>query len=325
MTGSVFPVAVDGLVATLAALFREQRDAETADLLLSAIPRIELTGYDGWNGGTDLYTLFLEVPVDRYAAVEPRLDAVESSIASKATKAARVPGAWLSSVEITPTLSGSATLTRSDNSAGDHLWAPKTLRLFLSHVSAHKIEVAQLKANLKDFGISSFVAHEDIQPSRAWQDEILKAIRSMNAMAALLTPDFHSSNWTDQEVGMAIGRGALMLPINLGMGPYGFMATNQAMRGDLANADQLALDIALVLAASPSTAPVMAEATTAALEESPSYMASKRVTDVIERVPTFSEDQLRRLEDAIANNAQVSQSFYAPDRVRRVVSRHRPP
>ncbi len=29
----------------------------------------------------------------------------------------------------------------------------------------------------------------------------------MDALAALLTTDFHDSNWTDQEVGFAIGRG----------------------------------------------------------------------------------------------------------------------
>ncbi len=57
------------------------------------------------------------------------------------------------------------------------------------------------------YHISGFVAYETIDPGELWQREIEAALRSMHAMAALITPDFHDSKWTDQEVGWALGSG----------------------------------------------------------------------------------------------------------------------
>ena len=45
----------------------------------------------------------------------------------------------------------------------------------------------------------------------------------MDALLAVLTKDFNSSKWTDQEVGAAIYKGVLIIPINKGVLPYGFI------------------------------------------------------------------------------------------------------
>ena len=79
------------------------------------------------------------------------------------------------------------------------------------------------------FGISCFVAHSDIEPTRTWQKEIEKALFSMDVLIALMTEDFSDSNWTDQEIGVAIGRNVLILPIRMGADPYGFIGKYQAI------------------------------------------------------------------------------------------------
>ena len=86
------------------------------------------------------------------------------------------------------------------------LWRDGHLRLFISHKAGHKKEVGKLKGYLAEYGISCFVAHVDIEPTKEWQDEIEKALFSMHALLALLTSDFPDSKWTDQEVGIAVGR-----------------------------------------------------------------------------------------------------------------------
>ena len=53
----------------------------------------------------------------------------------------------------------------------------------------------------------------------------------MDALAAILTPGFNESKWTDQEVGVAVGRGSLIIPIRKGMNPYGFIGKYQGMQG----------------------------------------------------------------------------------------------
>src|SRR3989338_10334905 len=51
----------------------------------------------------------------------------------------------------------------------------------------------------------------------------------MEAFVALMTEDFHESDWTDQEVGCAFGRGVPIIAIKLGRDPYGFIGKFQAL------------------------------------------------------------------------------------------------
>ena len=69
-------------------------------------------------------------------------------------------------------------------------WKTSHFRLFISHVSAIKDKASLLQKALLDFDISGFVAHEDIEPTREWMIEIEKALFSMDALAALVTPEF---------------------------------------------------------------------------------------------------------------------------------------
>ena len=96
-------------------------------------------------------------------------------------------------------------------------WEPSHFKLFLSHLSSFKQTTGKLQAALRKFGISAFVAHVEIEPTREWLDEIEAGLHSMDALAAILMPGFKESNWTDQEVGVAVGRGVLIIPIMRGL------------------------------------------------------------------------------------------------------------
>jgi hypothetical protein len=109
------------------------------------------------------------------------------------------------------------------------IWGDPGYKVFLSHKTGVKKETAELKERLSMFGITAFVAHEDIRPTRKWLDEIDNALISMDAFVALLTEDFHESDWTDQEVGFALGRGVPVICLKLGRDPYGFIGKFQAL------------------------------------------------------------------------------------------------
>src|SRR5207245_901609 len=130
------------------------------------------------------------------------LAAVEQEIAAKLPHFGRAyPNDHLDTVSISPLPSAAAAsnaqFVPSDMDV-QRIWPEGKFRLFLTHVSRHKASVSRLKDELKLRGVSGFVAHEDIEPSREWQDEIELALRSMHALAALITPDFHASLWADQ-------------------------------------------------------------------------------------------------------------------------------
>ena len=104
-------------------------------------------------------------------------------------------------------------------------------RVFMSHTYEHKAVAIELKEHLDVYGIRGFVDHVSIRPSQEWSTEIESALSSMDALVALLTEDFHGSEWTDQEIGYALARESKvrLIPVDLGQAPYGFIKKYQAL------------------------------------------------------------------------------------------------
>jgi TIR domain len=122
--------------------------------------------------------------------------------------------------------------------AANRLWAEKHFRLFLSHKSEVKRDTAALKESLEKYGVAAFVAHEDILPTKAWQEEIENALATMDGFVALMTAGFHDSNWTDQEVGYALARGVPIVAVRLERDPYGFLGKFQGLATNWAGAPE---------------------------------------------------------------------------------------
>jgi hypothetical protein len=57
------PFNADTIAGALAYAAAAQGDAASVAALAASVPRFEKTGYDNWNGGIDLLTLYLEVPI----------------------------------------------------------------------------------------------------------------------------------------------------------------------------------------------------------------------------------------------------------------------
>jgi TIR domain len=126
-------------------------------------------------------------------------------------------------------------------------WKSGHFRLFISHLATFKEKVVHLKYSLEKYGISSFVAHEDIEPSREWQVEIEKGLFSMDAMCVILMPGFKESNWTDQEIGVALGRSIPIIPVRRGLDPYGFIGKYQGFQALGKSVDEVAEAIFTIL------------------------------------------------------------------------------
>lgn len=131
-------------------------------------------------------------------------------------------------------------------------WEKGYIRAFISHLASSKKKIAVLKSNLEQWGISSFVAHEDIEPSREWMAEIEKALASMDVLVAVVEPDFSKSKWTDQEVGYALGRNIDIIPLRVGVDPYGFMGKFQGIQAKNRVPSEVAKDIVKVIIKKPN-------------------------------------------------------------------------
>jgi hypothetical protein len=141
------------------------------------------------------------------------------------------------------------------------LWRGTTdLRVFISHISKDKTKATRLRDCLKPYAIRAFVAHEDIEPTKEWQGEIERGLYSMEAFVSVHTLGFSKSVWTQQEIGVALGRGVKIIALRMGEDPTGFISKHQALSRGNKTAEAVAKEPSNLLAADEGTARRLQEA-----------------------------------------------------------------
>jgi TIR domain-containing protein len=194
-------------------------------------------------------------------------------------------------------------------------WGIGKSRVFLSHLAKNKIETSQLRDQLQRFGISAFVAHEDIEPTKEWQTEIESALATMDALVALLAPGFKESNWCDQEVGVAIGRQLPIIAIRQGLDPYGFIGKYQALQGVGKTPMQLAKEVFDLFLPMPGIGPKITGSLVNMLVASESFDRSKQLINYIKQSKYVTSKHAATLKEAIDNNVQISKSWGVPEQI----------
>jgi hypothetical protein len=168
-------------------------------------------------------------------------------------------------------------------------------------------------------GVSAFVAHEDIEPSLEWQKEIESALQTADVLCALITPEFHASRWTDQEVGFALGRNTPIVAVRLGADPYGFIGKIQAVSGSLDRPVELATSIIDAGMKFELIRGKLIDGLVGAVAEAPSYLDARAgIQRVLQHKQLLSRDQVERLLRAARDNSQVSQAFGVADKIKRL-------
>jgi hypothetical protein len=282
----------------------------------------------------------LEIPIDTYAAAEPHRESLEARIRGRVTQLTRTdPGHVITEVVISPTLTEVAISpildvefrppesARKEPEAHEEVpsfWQPGFFRLFISHTAANKESVHRLKLALAGYRVAAFVAHDDIEPTKEWEAQIELALRTMDAMSAIITPDFVESRWCDQEVGFAIGRGKLVVPLCKDDAiPHGFLAKHQGLkiRGLLPAA--LAEKLARILVENPLSSERMTDALVERMATSKNWDTSIRTMELLEKGVPLNNSQVAKIVQSIEANSQVSTATGVPERIRKLVSRTR--
>ena len=215
------------------------------------------------------------------------------------------------------------------NRADTGCWAPGRLRLFASYLDTHRAEVGAVRARVALAGVDMFAAHDSIDVSREWQNVIEDALRSCDAAVVFLHDGFRDSAWTDQEVGYCLDRRLPVLPLKYAANPHGFLGRYQAADCAGATPEHIGDLLLLWLCVDPRSQAAMAEATVNALAASQSFDQTRLIVGLLNRLPAFTADQLRRLEAAAADNSQVSLALYGgaavPDIIGRLVAERSAP
>lgn len=191
----------------------------------------------------------------------------------------------------------------------------------LWHLAAHREYAGALKDALAPFGVSAFVAHSDIKPTAEWQDEILTALATSDALIALMHKGFKDSDWTDQEVGFAMGRGVPTFAVRFDQTPYGFIGRFQAFNGNGAQPQEMARQIFDALRVHKQTERKMAEVLVARFERSSSFQAAKDNLQLLQDLTYWTQGFSDRVQKAVETNSQVADAWGVPRGVDDLVAR----
>ncbi len=194
-------------------------------------------------------------------------------------------------------------------------WRRGYFRLFVSHLARFREFAGEIQEDLLPFGVSSFVAHNDIKPTREWQDEIESALATCDAMLALLHPEFHQSNWTDQEIGYAMGRQMLIVTVRLGTDPYGFIGRFQALDGYQKSSANVASELFDVLRQHRLTHRRVGGAVLECFAQSDSFKSAKKTMGLLERLEYWDSSLSTRARLALKTNRQIHGAFGVPERL----------
>ncbi|WP_400085814.1 toll/interleukin-1 receptor domain-containing protein [Yoonia sp. R78084] len=203
-------------------------------------------------------------------------------------------------------------------------WAAGKLRVFLSHLAKHKVFASELQAALASYGISAFVAHEDIEPNSEWQDEIEKALRTCDTLVALLHEGFKDSTWTDQEVGYALGRGVPVSSVRLDIAPYGLFGRKQAFNGKDKDAPEIARELFEAYRVHPKTAEKMADVVIEMFCSSTSFLEARSNVKLVEELTTWRKSYKAMLREAISSNSQIQHAWGVPESIEAVIEKRDP-
>jgi hypothetical protein len=311
-------LSADQIRQTLAALMHEQGQDEIGTMLDASRAALSLQDSDF---GRNYYSLDLRIPLPLMARLEARVERIAKLLSAKLPLLGAVAAdGFVSTVHIfmdPPVGAGAVSVkvpTRTDEA---RIWKPGLVRLFLSHLTSVKVEVSSLKVSLTTYGVDCFVAHEDIEPSQAWHEEIEFALRSMDAMCAVVTEGFNKSQWTDQEVGFGLGRNVPVIALKCGQDPYGLLGKHQALSIDLSRSGPAAERIVEVLFKQESLRTKLVTGLVNACSASASYQDAKLSSTMVAKHKTeLSDAQVRDLLSAIESNSQVRNATGVPERIR---------
>ncbi len=308
------PPNIDRYLATLSKYFGKEGQIQLQEILVNSRPRVHAGwSYDNWNGGTHGHALFLAIPESIYLIIVNEKADLQLQIRDGLNKIHNIQNEFVEEVffemevpEDHDWRKDSGLLITHNRDISDpvanRIWGKNCFRVFLSHKSEVKKETAGLKDKLKLYGISCFVAHEDIHPTVEWQNEIENALHTMDSFVALLTDGFHDSLWTDQEVGVAIGRGIPIISVKLGKDPYGFIGKFQALSSTWDNAP---FEITKILIKKEP----MLNAYINAIQECPNYDSSNKLSELLPFIERLTDNQVDKLIQAFSENGQVHDSY----------------
>jgi len=193
-----------------------------------------------------------------------------------------------------------------------------SIAAFLSHSHEDRKLASALKIEFSRYGIDTFIAHEDLAPSVEWEKHILRMLKKCKLFFALITESFVKSDWTDQETGFALAHAKVIVPLSMGITPYGFIGRFQAqkIREPLS---ETCWNVVRTLTEHSKIGHAVRLGAIDRFLESHNFDSANIFAPYLAKLKPFSEDELTRIVKGSIENSQIYGGFTARDVVRKLI------
>ena len=197
------------------------------------------------------------------------------------------------------------------------------LKVFISYSIKDRKLAKQLKKCLLAYGLNVFLAHDDIEASAQWSNVILAALKESEVFLPLLTKVFPDSKFTDQETGIALAHGKLIIPLKVDLDPHGFIGAIQAQRLNADDPTLACTKIAKIVGKNPTVQERFFDGLVQMFVDSFSFVEAGRVAEMLLDFDGYTPQHVRQVLLAIIENDQIYQSFKADRHVREFIDLHK--
>jgi hypothetical protein len=192
-----------------------------------------------------------------------------------------------------------------ESAPNDGGWKAGYARVFLSHSAHHKEFAGQVADELAVMGIHAFVAHDAMEYSQPWQEQIEHALKTMEAFVALVHPEARDSAWCHQEIGWALGRRVPRYVVRMGADPVGFVGREQWPSGHSRTAKQVAQLVYSWAAGLLELGPSILDGLFRALAEAGNYIDAGAASERVAALGSLAPRDWERLHEVWWSNDQL--------------------
>lgn len=193
-----------------------------------------------------------------------------------------------------------------------HYWL-EPIRIFVSYSSSDRWLAAKLSNEMRGLLVDVFLAHDDIEGGTPWRERLRAELEGCDMLIALITPNFHKSEYTEQEVGAAwILKKPVLSVCTSGEVPHGFISEIQKEKYDTEEYKTASRILKFALSYKyDKESPI--DELIEILHVSSSFAISNCLVDLLTRMKPFTTEQIKNIISAGDENIQVRGAFHYRD------------
>lgn len=296
-------------ISTLRKILIYKKRLDLAKLLLESDSQIYESGTYGhhWNSSRSTFILFS--PLESYYELRG-LSNSDKKLLLDSVVEIFPPGPESPEIvdmefRIKPTSEESTVEQTAPGFVGRHV------RIFLSYSTLDKIIIGKIKAKLEDIGLKVFVAHDDIEGGHEWEKAIIENVKASDIFVPILTKNYFSSDWTNQESGIAIAENKLVIPLSFeNITPVGFVKRFQTIKFK-GSIEILCNQLILIIKKHPTYGQSLLESLINTLPRIASWDEAGDKLRLIAEFENLNENQINEVIEQSTKNSQIFSSWRA--------------